>query len=174
MAQPVTISILLVSIACLAAAYNDVRRRRIPNWLTGALAAAAIAIHALGGLHSLLVTLLVMAAVTVLGTLIYSRGIMGGGDIKLAIGACGALGYPLCVPFLLYTMLGGGVLAIAYVILRSNPKQAFSRFVLLASGGAQAIVPDKTQALPYAIAFSIGAAAVALSQTIAPFLRISL
>lgn len=173
-AQPEILSLGLVLAACLVAVYNDVRWRRIPNWLTGALAVTAVAIHAFGGLRSLLTTLIVMVAVTVLGTFVYSRHFLGGGDVKLAIAASGVLGYPTFLSFLLYTMLGGGVLAIVYLLLRRNFKQTASRLTLLAMGGSQALVPDKSRVMPYAFAFALGAIVLALAQTVAPFLRIPL
>lgn len=169
-----TLSLWFVLIACLVAVYSDVRQRRIPDWLTGALAVSAIGIHVFVGLYSLLATLLIMAGMTVFGSLIYSRRIMGGGDIKLAIAASAALGYPLFVSFLLYTMLGGGILAIAYGALRRNLKQTFKRVLLPASPGSQAMGAHKGKTMPYAVAFSFGAAILALSQTVAPFLRMSL
>ena len=160
--------------ACLVAIYCDVRFRRIPNWLTGSLACAAIVVHAFGGIWSLAASVSVMVVITLLGSLVYSRGGIGGGDIKLAIAASGMLGYPLVVPFLLYTMIGGGILALAFMLWRGNARQVFSRFALLAIGGPQAVVVDKTQTMPYAIAFAFGTVLVALSQGVAPFLRITL
>lgn len=144
---------------CAVASYGDVRTRRIPNWLTGSLALAALAIHSFYGLRAALISLLVMAVLTAAGTLVYSRGGIGGGDIKLAIAASGMLSYPLCLPFLLYSAIGGGVLAVGFLIMR-RPSRAS------ASG--------KRETLPYAVAFVFGALLVALSQTYAPFLRITI
>jgi prepilin peptidase CpaA len=144
--------------ACAIASYGDVRTRRIPNWLTGSLALAALAIHSFYGLRAALISLLVMAVLTAAGTLVYSRGGIGGGDIKLAIAASGMLSYPLCLPFLLYSAIGGGLLAVGFLIIRRQSRAS-------ASG--------KRETLPYAVAFVFGAVLVALSQTYAPFLRIT-
>lgn len=142
---------------CAVASYGDVRTRRIPNWLTGSLALAALAIHSFYGLRAALISLVVMAVLTAGGTLIYSRGGIGGGDIKLAIAASGMLSYPLCLPFLLYSAIGGGLLAVGFLLLCRQ---------------SRANASGKRETLPYALAFAFGAVLLALSQTYAPFLRI--
>jgi prepilin peptidase CpaA len=168
-----SVAIWLTLAGCCAAAFCDVRSRRVPNWLTGSMALAAIVLHALGGWKSLSIALAVMAALTILGTLVYSRGGIGGGDVKLAIAGSGLLSYPLFVPFLLYTALAGGALAVLYVVFRPGSRPSLSRTIALAAGGLQGI-SSKRETLPYAVAFAIGAILVALSQSVAPFLRINL
>ncbi|MBV9717935.1 MAG: prepilin peptidase [Candidatus Eremiobacteraeota bacterium] len=168
-----TIAIALTLAACVAASYTDVRARRIPNALTGSLAAAAAIVHAFGGWQQLVVSLGVMALLTIGGALIYSRGGIGGGDIKLAIAASGMLSYPLCVPFLLYTALAGGALAVLFIALRPNERPSFSRIALTTIGATNGITAQRVT-LPYAVAFAAGAIVVALSQSLLPFLRINL
>ncbi|HVN68608.1 MAG TPA: prepilin peptidase [Candidatus Binatia bacterium] len=167
-----TIGITLAG--CLAASYSDVRTRRIPNWLTGLLLLAALVIHGLEGWRSVGTSLAVMAIILVAGTLAYSRGGIGGGDIKLGIVASGLLSYPLCVPFLLYTAIGGGLLALVFLAMRGKARAGVSRVFLMAFAGGPGPAPDKAETLPYAVAFAFGAILVALSQSIAPFLRINL
>ncbi len=169
-----SISILLTLAACVAAAVFDVRTRRIPNVLTGSLAIAALAVHAFSGVESVLLSLAVMLAVTLLGTAAYALGGIGGGDVKLWIAGSGMLGFPLCVPFLLYTLIGGGVVAIVFIVARGGARHSRANAVPTASGRMQSVVRDKTQALPYAMAFALGALFVALSQSVFSFLRITL
>ena len=64
-----------------------------------------------------------MAVLTAAGTVVYALGGIGGGDIKLAIAASGMLGFPLCIPFLLYTAIGGGVLAIVFIVSRGKVRE---------------------------------------------------
>jgi prepilin peptidase CpaA len=168
-----SLAIWLTLVACLTAAYCDVRTRRIPNWLTGATALAAIAVNAAAGWKSLAIALAVMAALTLAGTALYARGGIGGGDIKLAIAGAGLLSYPLCIPFLLYTAIGGAALAVLYIIFRPQARPALSRAVAMTTGGLQGI-PARHETLPYAVAFALGAILVALSQSVLPFLRIHL
>jgi prepilin peptidase CpaA len=159
---------------CLAASYFDVRTRRIPNWLTGSLALAALIVHSFGGLRAFAVSLAVMAVLTAAGTLVYARGGIGGGDVKLAIAASGMLSYPLCVPFLLYTGIGGGLLGLIFIAMRGNARISLSRAVTMTVAGSPVLTAAKSAMLPYAVAFALGAISVALSQSIAPFLRINL
>jgi prepilin peptidase CpaA len=166
------VSIALTLAGCLVASLFDIRQRRIPNWLTASLAVAAVAVHAFGGVRELGVSIAVMAILTLGGTLVYSRGGIGGGDIKLAITGSGLLSFPLCIPFLLYTAIGGGLLAVIFLAARGKA-QVISRTVLLAAMGAPGLTPNKAETMPYAVAFAFGAILVALSQSVAPFLRIS-
>lgn len=165
--------IWLTLAACFAASYFDVRARRIPNWLTASLAAAAVLVHAFGGIRSVAESLAVMAVLTAAGTLIYARGGIGGGDVKLAIAASGMLSFPLCIPLLLYTAIGGGLFAVIVVLVRGNARASFSRAISMTMSAPQGVAARKGETLPYAVAFAFGAIMVALSQSIAPFLRIT-
>jgi prepilin peptidase CpaA len=166
-----SITIWLALAGCFIAGFYDLRSRRIPNVLTGSLAVAALVVHAFAGLQSLGISLLVMVTLTLVCALVYSRGGIGGGDVKLAVAVSGILSYPLFLPFLLYSALGGGLLAIFFLVFKGETRAAYSRVMLLAAGETRSIYTQRTT-LPYALAFAIGAIAVALSQNVAPFLRI--
>jgi prepilin peptidase CpaA len=168
-----SLAIWLTLAACTIASISDVRSRRIPNWLTGSLVLAALVLHAFNGLKPLGVSLLVMAVITIAGTLAYARGGIGGGDIKLAIAGSGMVSYPLCVPFLIYTAIGGGLLALLFLLLNGKARVSFSQVVMNTAGGMQG-APAQCATLPYALAFEFGVIMVALSQSVAPFLRISI
>lgn len=159
---------------CLAASYCDVRSRRIPNVITGSLALTAVIVHAFFGLWPLLQCLGVMALLTLGGYVVYSRGGIGAGDIKLAIAGSGMLGYPLFVPFLLYTGISGGLIALLFLLARASGRATLSRAVFMTLAGAPGLATDRREKLPYAVAFALGAVLVVLSQNIAPFLRISI
>jgi prepilin peptidase CpaA len=116
----------------------------------------------------------VMVALTVAGTVVYSRGGIGGGDVKLAIATSGLLSYPLFIPFLLYTAIGGGILALVILVRRGRARAMLTRMALTAAGAAPGMPPEKTETLPYAVAFAFGAILIALAQHVAPFLRITL
>jgi prepilin peptidase CpaA len=167
-----SLAIWLALAGCCVAGVYDVRTRRIPNALTGSLAALAAIVHAFGGLPSLAISLGVMAVLTIAGALVYARGGIGGGDVKLAIAASGVLSYPLCIPFLIYTAIAGGLLAIFFLIFRGEARAVVSRVALIGAGAMQSI-SAKRATLPYAVAFALGAIAVALSQSIAPFLKLT-
>lgn len=169
-----SLAIWLTLAGTIAASYFDVRTRRIPNLLTGSLALGALVVHAFFGLQAFGLSLAVMLILTLGGVLVYSRGGIGAGDVKLAIAGAGMLSYPLCVPFLLYTGIAGGILAIVFLLIRANGRATLSRAVYMTLAGTPGLAADKREKLPYAVAFAIGAIAVALSQNVAPFLRITI
>src|ERR1700722_20357919 len=169
-----SLTIWLTLAGSVVASYCDIRTRRIPNWLTGSLAVAAILVHAFAGIHSVAESLAVMVVLTAAGTLVYGMGGIGGGDIKLGIAACGMAGFPLCIPFLLYTAIGGGVLAIVFIVSRRKVRETASRVMLRTMGVSQGVAAGKSETLPYAVAFAFGAISIVLAQSVAPFLRITL
>ena len=173
-----TLAIWIVLAACALAVLTDLSSRRIPNVLTLSLAVAALTLHAFEGWIPFAVSVGALAAVMVVGFFAFSMGWLGGGDVKLAAAAGAALGFPDVVPFLIYTALGGGVLALL-VALASGKIGAVFRSVSLvirpfAYKGTAPVAPANPIMLPYAVAIACGAVAVALSHTAAPFLRLPL
>jgi len=165
-----TLPIVLTLIGCAVASYWDIRSRRIPNWLNAAIAIVALVVHSFAGLEVAAISLLTMFVVTLGGALLYARGGIGAGDIKLAIASCGMLSYPLCVPFLLYTAIGGGLLAVFFLLFNAESRPSFVQFAVAGTGGRVA----SRATLPYAVAFAFGAALIALAQSVVPFLRIAI
>ncbi len=88
----VTLAVMIVG--AIIAAYTDARTRRIPNLLTGTLAAVAIAASAFSGPASIGTTIVVMLVVFLVGTIAFSLGWFGGGDVKLLAACAGLAGYP--------------------------------------------------------------------------------
>ena len=111
----------------------DVRERRIPNALTFGSAAAALAVHALGGGGAAAAT--AVAGWTV-GLLLFvpwfAAGGMGAGDVKL-LAAFGAWLGPLEILWAaLFAMAAGGVVALAAAILRGQARRTLTDTWLLA------------------------------------------
>lgn len=114
-------------LVCAVAAVIDVRRYRVPNWLTASALGAGlvtnaalgwIALGPAGGGQQLLAALggaaLGLFGFGILGAI----GAVGMGDVKL-VAALGALiRWPLALPMLLYAVLAGGLLALAYALRR--------------------------------------------------------
>lgn len=169
---------LVVLPACAVAATTDVKSRRVPNWLTIVLAIAGLILNAMHGVVPGLLSLGVMMAVFLIGAIAFGQGWIGGGDVKLAAAAAGAFSYPDCVPFLVYTIFGGGILGVVYALLRGRLKQTLAGVGTLAfpllHGGAGKATPTSMTSMPYAVAICLGAVLVLLSQTVAPFLRIAI
>jgi len=172
------LAVWLVLAACAVALFTDLQARRIPNALTAALALGALGLHVAGGWSSLFVAVATLLGVAVLGFLAFSMHWLGGGDVKLLAASAAMLGFPDSLSFLIYTAIGGGAFALSLVVLRGRLRVVLQSLVLVARPllykGTRAIAPAQQMRFPYAVAIAIGALAVALSHTAAPFLKIAL
>ncbi len=138
----------VLAVAACAAAACDLRSRRIPNALTGALAVAGVAVAgATRGLPGLGVALATLAVILALGTLAFARGWFGGGDVKLIAAGCCGLAPAHAANFLLFTALCGGLLSL-YALACSRR---------IAATLLTRTLPQTGQRLPYAVAVGGGA-----------------
>ena len=110
----------LALIASLAAVITDLRTRRIPNWLTGALAAAGLGMSFAGGgltpaqaALGLLAGLLLMMPAHVIGA-------TGAGDVKLMAAVGAMIGPGLTLRAFVFTAIAGGVLAVLVAARRGR------------------------------------------------------
>lgn len=107
-------------------AYGDIRTRRIPNELIVAiLALAAFRIAVDGDPRAGLYTLAAASALFVATFLLFWRGLLGGGDVKL-IGATALLiGYHSFFEFLFVMSISGALVAVAVLARnRLGPRRA--------------------------------------------------
>jgi prepilin peptidase CpaA len=120
----------LVGVAVFVlAACADVRSRRIPNGLVGAVAALAIVRLALAGDASAAsYTFAAAALVFAAGFILYWRGLIGGGDVKLTAAAVLLVGHHAVSEFLLSMSLCGLVVTLTVVVAgRLTPRLADAR-----------------------------------------------
>jgi prepilin peptidase CpaA len=144
----VTPFIAVLAAAAVAAAACDVRSRRIPNALTGALAAAGVVTAGLTrGLPGAAVALATLAVLLLVGTVAFARGWFGGGDIKLLAAGCCGLVPSQAADFLLFTALCGGLLSL-YALASSHGLVTMYITRRLPATGSR---------LPYAVAVCGGA-----------------
>jgi prepilin peptidase CpaA len=112
---------------CLAAVAGaiDLRRHRIPNWLTVGAACAALAYHAgRGGGEGVTVAALGWLLGAAVFFLPFALGGLGAGDVKL-VGALGAwLGPGDALWLALFSGVAGGVLALGYSLARGYLREA--------------------------------------------------
>lgn len=144
-----TIALLLV--ATLTAAIIDIKYRRIPNLLTGAVACAGIALHMTQGLQQTVLAIVAMLVVFAIGTVIFSAGWLGGGDIKLIAACCAVVGSSDSMLLVLEILIAGGIISSAALFLHRRAKPA-------------------VVTVPYGIAIAGGTLTYALTTTI-PNLR---
>ena len=162
-----SLALIVLVIGTLIAAVIDVRSHRIPNGLTATMALAAIGFHA-GGTVALLTVLAAMAGPFLLGTLAFSVGWFGGGDVKLVSAACGLVSYPGCVSLLLFILIAGAVLALVQAARRRRLGTLVRTAYFITRTGS---APPTRTLLPYGVAIAGGSAVYALSAWI-PALRL--
>ena len=138
-----------VALACLvAAAIADIRAYEIPDGLSITLLVTAIGFGALTpGFHWLshLAAVVLMFAI---GLLLFARGWMGGGDVKLLVAIAGWTGLAGLVGQLTGVALAGGVLALIIIIARrtlaGRPPESLPKLF------------QRDAPLPYAVAIAAG------------------
>jgi prepilin peptidase CpaA len=150
-------------ILLLVAATHDVIARTVPNGLVLALLATGIAARALD--QTLVAGCVAGVAVFAVAFLLWRRGWMGGGDVKL-LGAGAIVVPPQHVfSFILVMSIAGTVLALVYLTGRAVPgPRPVSRPESLA---ARALRVERWRLhrggpLPYACAIAVGAVSVLL------------
>src|SRR5690242_18290962 len=107
--------ILLITICLFSiVAYVDVRSRRIPNeFIVGFLVLAAFRIALNGDSGAALYTLVASAAVFAGTFLLFWRGLLGGGDVKLMATSVLLIGYHDLLGFLFVMSISGALVALA-------------------------------------------------------------
>lgn len=170
-----TLAITII-ILCLAVT-NDVRFRRIPNWLTFPAMSAALTYHlctsGISGFGTSITGLIIGGSIFFV---FYIMGGMGAGDIKL-MAAIGALFGPKDILYIaLFTAIAGGIYAVA-LLLATRKKQAIMQCAVIArnflstgflafkDGGAQ----EKRASLRYGIAIAAGTIAVLIKNNMIHF-----
>ena len=141
----------LLFLALLAAAIQDGWRLRISDWLAGAVAIGAVAAAALAGpTIDLWQNFALFATVLAVGTFMFGRGWMGGGDIKLL--AASALWFDLSSGWrlLVAIAIAGGIEALVIIILRRMPWSDDLR--------GKALLLRRRGPIPYGIAIALGVA----------------
>lgn len=98
----------LAALAVALAGFQDIASRRIPNALCALLAAVAVATRLTEGLAAASLLFAVLFA-------LFLRGVLGGGDVKLATAAALGLPPPAVWDFVVATAVAGGVLSLLYL-----------------------------------------------------------
>jgi prepilin peptidase CpaA len=151
----------------LAAAAIDVRTRRVPNVLNALLASVGLALAVTGmsglsvgaALEGLGVGLALMLPAFIFGA-------MGAGDVKLFAAMGTLVGPAHILRAFFFTIVAGGILAVAVAAKRGRLQQTLNRTaVLVASRGANAAAieaPIENNRFAYAPAIAVGVTLAAL------------
>jgi prepilin peptidase CpaA len=158
---------IALAAGALTATVVDIRERRIPNVLTGSMAAVGVALAAAGwsgvsvgaSLAGMLAGLLLMLPGHALGA-------TGAGDVKLMAAVGAVLGVHTIVNAFLFTALAGGLLAIAVALRRRRLGATISgtsRLIASPAGARQEIQgAAKASRFAYGPAIAIGSVLAAL------------
>ncbi len=113
-------AILAFAFLMVMAAWTDIAKFTIPNWIPGVMIALwLVSAPFLGlGWANAGFAILTFAGFLAVGMVLWAPGWLGGGDVKLI--AAGALwfGWPDAFMFLLFAAASGGALAIILLLLR--------------------------------------------------------
>jgi prepilin peptidase CpaA len=139
-----------------AGAVSDLFRYLIPNWIALLLAILAVPALLLAGvdLAGLAWHLAVGLIVLVVASILFFRGLLGGGDAKLLAAAACWTGWPMVVPFVVYTAIAGGVLAIVMIVVRRPFRNQDVHVDWLSS------LLSRNSGIPYGIAIAVGGWAI--------------
>ena len=159
------LALTLFAAVMVVAAFEDFRRLVIPNLLPILLCAAWPAYFAAApSLYGGLAAIGCAAAVFLGGALLFARGYLGGGDVKL-LSAAALWAGPAGVPTLiLLTAVLGGALAL-FLLMPFGGQLATSARMLL---GQPAVPPARGLAMP--IPYGVAIAGAAMIVVVSPYL----
>lgn len=149
--------LLVFPVLVIVAALRDVTSFTIPNWISLALIGAFLPAALLIGVGLPQIGLHVAAGVAALvaGMIMFALRWIGGGDAKLFAAAGLWLGWSAAVPYLVYTALAGGALALFLISLRSMWLRAY-----VVNGPAWVgRLATPGESAPYGVAIAVGAMA---------------
>jgi prepilin peptidase CpaA len=162
--------LLLLSAILAAAIYSDLRRHRIPNWLSLLGLVAGFGLQSMnGGLHGLVSGVLGAGVGLACFAPFYLLRAMGAGDVKL-LAAVGAFMSPEGALYAaLYSLLAGGLGAVSYVVwrvVRASVGTLVHEGLAAASASASiAARLARRDRLPFALPIAVGGIAAGWQQT---------
>ncbi len=149
----------------VAAAVHDVMARTVPNRMSALIAACGLVTQLArafeqGSMRGLGLSLLTSFAVFVVAALMWRRGWMGGGDVKLLAAAALLVPANLVLDLIMATAISGSVLSLFYLLARrrmprprpGRPPSLLRRIVKVERWRLRRGGP-----LPYAVAIASGA-----------------
>ena len=157
MTHPATVARDLVVPVCAVtlvwAAVGDAWSYRIPNRLPALLAGGFAVLASFQPPAFVVGGLLTGLGVLAAGSLLFSRGLMGGGDVKLLSATALWCGPALLAPFALVTSVAGAALALTMLSpLRRLLPPPPARLAVAGGGGASL----GRQPMPFGVAIAVG------------------
>ena len=144
----------LVCVVLATAGASDVRTRRIPNWTVVAMTLLFAAWFFVGSPVPLLSSLGAALLVFLCSFTLYSFGIVGAGDSKLATAVALFAGFAQLPQFILYMSLTGGLIVLC--MLAANPTRLFVMIQMRGRGFLE-------KSVPYGVAIAVAGAMLLLA-----------
>ena len=137
--------LIILIVLLVAAMVQDATRLRISNVLTALVLVAGIAAMILSGLTLYLwQNFAVFAVLLTVGSLLFARGILGGGDVKLFAAVALWADLTTAVRLVSSILIAGGLLALIFIVYR------------VSRGGKWVKRHGDGGGIPYGIAISAG------------------
>jgi prepilin peptidase CpaA len=149
----------------LLAAWRDVVSRTIPDTVSLLLFASGALAHLIGSASAVVASATTALMLFVLLLMLFARGLLGGGDVKLMTAIAVGLSPHDCYRFVVATALFGGVLAVVYLLLSRTAQTASSithKSLLRRIVTVERWRIRRRGPLPYAVAIAAGGAFVLL------------
>ena len=149
----------------IAAAWCDVATRTIPNTIGLLLVATGTIARILEGPAALALSVADALLLFVLLLVAFSRGLIGGGDVKIMSALAVGLSPLDCYRFVVATAIAGGILGIAYLLLSlqaAGPHDQRRKSLLGRVSAVESWRIRRRGPLPYGVAIAAGGAFVLL------------
>lgn len=148
-------AVAIYVVALICAAVSDFRSMEIPNWTSIAIAVTFLPSAWFAGISAFDISVHYGIGAVLLagGAVLFAKGVIGGGDVKLLAAAGVWMDLDDIGPYLVVVSLLGGLLAIG--ILAVNRVAALRRMLaaLPWAGGKQGV----SQPIPYGVAIALAA-----------------
>jgi prepilin peptidase CpaA len=155
-----TVPLLLAASALLLiAAWRDVVSRTIPDVVGLLLLAIGGLSRSFDGPSALAISMAAALLLFALLMVAYSRGFIGGGDVKLMTALAIGLSPLNCYRFVVATAIAGGLLGIVYIVLSRStrlPRPASDRSLLGRIMAVEFWRARRRGSLPYGVAIAAG------------------
>jgi prepilin peptidase CpaA len=106
---------MLITALLALAALTDVATRTIPDTIGIAVGLLGMMARLLSGPSALAISAAVALGLFIILVVLHARGLMGGGDVKLAVATCLGLSLQSAHRFVVVTAIAGGVLALLHL-----------------------------------------------------------
>ncbi len=154
------LALLVLTAASLAAAFTDVARYLIPNRYPAAIAIAFL-VYVIGKPAPLLIYGPLAAVICLaVGIVLFERGALGGGDVKLLTATSLWAGFDQMALLLFVTAFAGGALALMHIL-------PLHRLIPARSAATPTGTDLRTklqQPIPFGVAIACGGVSVALAR----------